>query len=503
MRLYELIIQDENIDEVFAISMVENPAIEAMGMYFHKEEVHFAEMNEEGLFMAPILIPNKRILRVDGKGIPYEVYFSPETIKRLSQMYLEKKYQDSVTLEHDTKVMGVTMVETWIKESHEKDKSKLYGLNAPVGSWLGTFKIDNEEIKEKFRKGDIRAVSIEGIFEHMEKSTHEQMKSAQLWESFEDYMNKDVEELTELEASKVLLKLKEVLEKTSNNSDIQEFESYTDYPKQATENAKTALRWADENGWGSCGTEVGKRRANQLANGEAISRDTIARMAAFERHRQNSKKELGDGCGRLMWLAWGGDAGVEWAQRKLKRIDASVDLAENAGGFSVGDYVSWTFAGRGSDDDRARGQITDLRVSGTVDIPDSNATLNATEEEPVALIKTRTGKIVGQHTRNLRKIQKPDDFSFVGYLDELPIYSTKEEAEAVSKIIGCSGAHEHMVGDITVWMPCDTHQEVMDSLLKDLHNREKSIDLESNPQVSTTYPGERNDSGSFISPELI
>ena len=97
-------------------------------------------------------------------------------------------------------------------------------------------------------------------------------------------------------------------------------ESYTDYPKQATENAKIALRWAEENGWGSCGTPVGKQRANQLAKGEPISKDTIARMAAFERHRQNSNKELGDGCGRLMWLAWGGDAGIEWAQRKLEQI---------------------------------------------------------------------------------------------------------------------------------------------------------------------------------------
>jgi len=98
-------------------------------------------------------------------------------------------------------------------------------------------------------------------------------------------------------------------------------ESYNDYPEAAKENAKIALRWAEENGWGDCGTTVGKVRANQLANGESITRDTIARMAAFERHRQNSKKELGDGCGRLMWLAWGGDEGIAWAQRKLEQID--------------------------------------------------------------------------------------------------------------------------------------------------------------------------------------
>ena len=99
-----------------------------------------------------------------------------------------------------------------------------------------------------------------------------------------------------------------------------ELRSYDDYPKAAVENAKIALRYAEENGWGSCGTPVGKIRANQLANNEPISEETISRMAAFERHRQNSQKELGDGCGRLMWLAWGGDEGVEWAQRKLEQI---------------------------------------------------------------------------------------------------------------------------------------------------------------------------------------
>jgi len=98
-------------------------------------------------------------------------------------------------------------------------------------------------------------------------------------------------------------------------------ESYDDYPQEAVENAKRALRYAEEYGWGSCGTPVGKARANQLAKGEPISRETIARMSAFERQRENSDRELGDGCGRLMWLAWGGDAGVEWAARKLEQID--------------------------------------------------------------------------------------------------------------------------------------------------------------------------------------
>ena len=98
-------------------------------------------------------------------------------------------------------------------------------------------------------------------------------------------------------------------------------DSYTDYPKEASQNAQIALDYAEKNGWGDCGTSVGKIRANQLAKREPISRDTIARMSSFARQKQNSDRPLGEGCGRLMWLAWGGDAGIEWASRKLQQID--------------------------------------------------------------------------------------------------------------------------------------------------------------------------------------
>ena len=100
-----------------------------------------------------------------------------------------------------------------------------------------------------------------------------------------------------------------------------ELESYNDYPQAAVNNAKRALSWAKENGWGSCGTAVGKQRANQLANRERLTAETIARMASFARHQQNKDVPYSEGCGGLMWDAWGGSAGVEWAQRKLRQID--------------------------------------------------------------------------------------------------------------------------------------------------------------------------------------
>jgi HK97 family phage prohead protease len=97
-------------------------------------------------------------------------------------------------------------------------------------------------------------------------------------------------------------------------------ETYNDYPEAATNNAKRALKYKEENG-SDCGTSVGWTRARQLANKERISRDTIARMASFKRHQQNKDVPYDEGCGGIMWDAWGGDAGIEWAIRKLEQID--------------------------------------------------------------------------------------------------------------------------------------------------------------------------------------
>jgi hypothetical protein len=102
---------------------------------------------------------------------------------------------------------------------------------------------------------------------------------------------------------------------------LKKAKTYTDYPQAATNNAKRALKWVEANGWGECGTPVGKARARQLANREPLSRDTIARMASFKRHQQYADVPYSEGCGGLMWDAWGGTAGVEWAIRKLNEID--------------------------------------------------------------------------------------------------------------------------------------------------------------------------------------
>jgi hypothetical protein len=98
-------------------------------------------------------------------------------------------------------------------------------------------------------------------------------------------------------------------------------ETFTDYPKAATENAKRALKWKEENGnKNDCGTLVGWMRANQLAKKEPISLTTVKRMAAFIRHQENKDVSYDQGCGGLMWDAWGGDEGINWAINKIDSL---------------------------------------------------------------------------------------------------------------------------------------------------------------------------------------
>ena len=313
--IYELVIEDENIDEVFAISLVEEPAIESNFVFFDKEKVQFAAINDEKkLLMGPILIPDKQILRIDGEGMPYHVFFKPETIKRLSEMYLKKKYTDKSTLEHDSKIDGVTLVESWIVESRTKDKSALYGLSVPVGTWMGTFKVDNEDIWNNYVKtGEVKGFSIEGLFGHNLVSAAKE----------QNYLNKEISDLEEHEAALVLSQIRALIKKDSRYKTKKrvEMESYTDYGDGVKSNAKKGIELNLANG-NKCATPVGKVRAQQLAKGEPISVETIKRMYSYlsraETYYDNA--DSNSDCGYISFLLWGGKSALSWSRNKLKGL---------------------------------------------------------------------------------------------------------------------------------------------------------------------------------------
>lgn len=166
-----MILDEEQIaNGVDAISLVNDPAIESDFIALAMERVEFATVDKEKrIVMGPVLIPEKHILRKDENGDPFNIYFTADTIRQTSELFLKRGYQNSATLEHNVKLQGVTVVESWIVENPEMDKSKHYKLNVPQGTWMASMKIDNDEIWSGYVKtGKVKGFSIEGWFRHEE-----------------------------------------------------------------------------------------------------------------------------------------------------------------------------------------------------------------------------------------------------------------------------------------------------------------------------------------------
>ena len=303
LDIFELFIDEENEwGGIEAISIVENPAIEEDFIALKSQEVKLAEVdNEKRILMGAALIPNKKIYRKN-KDQEYYIHFSEDTVRKASQLFLSRGKQNNSTLEHEVELGGLSVVESWIIEDEVHDKSRKYNLNMPVGTWMVSVKVNNDEVWEEFVKTEkVKGFSIEGFFSDKKSNAPKESVEEEL--SAED-----------------LAKIYEIQEILSASNDVK-LETYSDYPQGARNNAKRALKWKKENG-SSCGTSVGWTRANQLASGESLSRSTIARMASFKRHQQHKDVPYSEGCGGLMWDAWGGSAGVNWAISKLKKIDS-------------------------------------------------------------------------------------------------------------------------------------------------------------------------------------
>ena len=114
--------------------------------------------------IGPILIPNKPIYRKNGDQ-EYYIYFSRETVRKASQLYLKQGMQQNATLEHEMSVNGLTLVESWIVEDKGNDKSNMFGMDLPLGTWVGSIKVDNDKIWNDYVKtGKVKGFSIEGYF---------------------------------------------------------------------------------------------------------------------------------------------------------------------------------------------------------------------------------------------------------------------------------------------------------------------------------------------------
>ena len=194
MKIIELILDEEEFDTgVDAISIVENPAIESDFVALKNQEIKLAEVDKEKkILMGALLIPNKPIYRNGSEG-EYYIYFSKETIVKASQMFLQNGKQSNSTLEHSKALNGLTLVESWLVEDDVMDKSRKYGLDVPVGTWMGSVKVNNDDVWNEYVKTNkVKGFSIEGYFaDKMEapKEAIEEQMAEQLLNQIKDIVN--------------------------------------------------------------------------------------------------------------------------------------------------------------------------------------------------------------------------------------------------------------------------------------------------------------------------
>jgi len=306
MRIVELLLDEESLQAgIQAISVVESPAIEEdfVALKDEQPKIELKTIDKEKrILMGAALIPNKPIYRRNGED-EYYIYFSQDTVRKASELFFINGNQNKATLEHQMDVQGTSVVESWIIEG-EQDKSRMYGMDLPVGTWMVSMKILNDELWNHYvRERKIKGFSIEGYFVDKVEA------------SKQDPEEEKAEE--QLKAIKAIIK-KDLRTKKGKRTEL---ESYKDYPTSVRNNAKRGIE-LNKKVNNKCATQVGKVRAQQLAKGEAISVETIKRMYSYL-SRAEEYYEEGDtsSCGYISYLLWGGKSAKRWAESKLKSLD--------------------------------------------------------------------------------------------------------------------------------------------------------------------------------------
>lgn len=186
--IIELLIDELNDKPgVFAISLVDEPAIESNFVALNSHKVQMRVVDEEKRMVIGLaLIPEKEIFRKDAEGREYNIMFSKETVRKASELYLSRHRANNTTYAHNKQVEGVSLSETWIVEDKQKDKTALYNIDAPVGSWAISMKVENEDVWQSVKEGKVLGFSIEGIFDEKPVDKYKEM-----WDAIENIINKD------------------------------------------------------------------------------------------------------------------------------------------------------------------------------------------------------------------------------------------------------------------------------------------------------------------------
>ena len=173
--------------ETYAISMVEEPAIEVDYVALAKQEEREVKLSsdERHICYGPALIPNKDIYRNNGEQEFY-INFTEESIVKMSQDFMKEYRQHEVTLDHESEADEVYIVESWLVEDPYKDKANALGFNVPKNTWMVGMKVNNIEVWDRVKAGELKGFSVESMISLEEFSKNENNMDIKTDEMFWD-----------------------------------------------------------------------------------------------------------------------------------------------------------------------------------------------------------------------------------------------------------------------------------------------------------------------------
>jgi len=350
-KVFELKIQeDDDLSGIDSISLVDDPAIEINWVAFNKDKEHdftipdgedlkYSELiTQKGQSEDDLISDGWEVFSTEVNGKKSFVSSSPNdsSIEDTDEFLIRYKYilnpeAPGAPIKETTREFCKDLIVKNLVYRVEDLEAITNDLGSSALVWRGSYncrhvwqqityhrKIDGVDVnitnKASVRKGrvdDAESLDVLGLPQPDTRVPE--------WPSFSkiqefDYLNPLPSYVDEVSGDTIS---KSIVKPTT-------FDSYSDYPESVKNNAKAVLKYVEENGWGSCGTEVGKVRANQLAKGEPISLDTVKRMYSYlSRHEVDleSSKGYGDGCGKLMYDSWGGKSALSWAESKINQAE--------------------------------------------------------------------------------------------------------------------------------------------------------------------------------------
>ncbi|MHC0441009.1 XkdF-like putative serine protease domain-containing protein [Flavobacterium sp. 3-210] len=163
MKKYELVFNKDE-EGVFKISLVKDPAIESTLLHFNAEkpQILLFTQDEKQIVYAPAMIPNKLIFRKDVNGENAQVFYTSDTIDQLQKNYFKNGHNSTTNINHQAEnTAGVYPFESWIVQDPRNDKANAMGFEVPAGTWMMGYKIDNEQVWNEIKNGNLDGLSIE------------------------------------------------------------------------------------------------------------------------------------------------------------------------------------------------------------------------------------------------------------------------------------------------------------------------------------------------------